>query len=105
MPWDLVIFVMCLGLWFGYELLCMATMVVEIASATLFVSFAAHPWILAETQPEIHKGSKQQQTWLHIYWKCEKIYMRDETHAIVALVLVTCQSLATSDISYSSDKI
>jgi hypothetical protein len=55
LPGDLIAFVICLGLWFGYELMAMATVIIEISCATLFVCFAENPYQLAKSQPELHK--------------------------------------------------
>jgi Plasma-membrane choline transporter len=55
MPWDLIVVMMIIAFLFGYAMLSVATIVVEIASATLFVDFVRFPKGLSRGHPDLHK--------------------------------------------------
>eukprot|EP00164_Ancoracysta_twista_P028984 GFYU01058132.1.p1 GENE.GFYU01058132.1~~GFYU01058132.1.p1 ORF type:complete len:125 (-),score=20.13 GFYU01058132.1:65-439(-) len=54
MAWNLTFLVMIFGLLFGYMMLSMSAVIVEIACSSLYVCLCSAPHHLADTQPQVY---------------------------------------------------
>jgi len=55
LPWSITILLIIIGLFYGYALLSMVAVVVEISCATLFICFALEPDAMIYRHPTLHQ--------------------------------------------------